>query len=136
MTSRRIIIGKYADGVTYGLKAALPGFDALAEADNSPNLSFNSTWTDIVPILQSGIATSVSGRATVAMTDPGYVPYVECRRFESGNTIHDDYLHGAVNQVGVAGYYNQRSPLTFITQYLSPGEQMIYVAFAVPVVLT
>jgi hypothetical protein len=135
MTSRRVIIGKYADGVTYGLKAALPGFDALAEGDQSPNLSFNSNWNDIVPILQSGIASSGTFAISVLINDPGYVPYIECRKFESGAVIRDDYLYGAINRVGVAGFYIRRSPLTFSTQFLNPGDAMIYVVFGTPVVV-
>jgi hypothetical protein len=136
MTTRRAIIGKYADGVTYGLKTALPGFDALTEGDNSPNLSFNSNWSDIAPVLQSGILTSTGTFSDVLINDPGYVPYVEARRFEAGAVIHDDYLYGALNKIGVAAYYNQRSPLTLRTQSLTAGDQMIYVIFGVPVVLS
>jgi hypothetical protein len=138
VTTRRVIIGKYADGVTYGLKAALPGFDALTEADNSPNLSFNSNWSDIAPVLQSGIVTVPTGTTIVdvLITDPGYVPYVEARKFDGGTTIHDDYLYGAANNIGVAAYYNRRSPLTLRSSRLNPLDSMIYVVFGVPVVLS
>jgi hypothetical protein len=138
MTTRRAIIGKYADGVTYGLKAALPGFDALTEADDSPNLSFNSNWTDIVPAIQLGIVTVPTGTSIVdvLINDPGYVPYVECRRFESGSVIHDDYLYGAVSNIGVAAYYNRRSPLTLRSARINPLDSFIYVVFATPVVLS
>lgn len=136
MTSRRVIIGKYADGVTYGLKAALPGFDALTEADDSPNLSFNSNWADIVPIIQTGIASSATFLIDVLISDPGYVPYVECRRFESGTTIHDDYLYGAPNKIGVGAYYNLRSPLTLRVTSLNPGDALIYAVFGAPVILS
>lgn len=140
MTSRRVVIGKYADGVTFGLKVALPGYDALAEADDSANLSFNSNWSDIVPIIQTGIASIPSGgtSTTVLVTDPGYVPYLEGRKFDSGTTIHDDYLYGATNRIGISLYWIQRSPLTFCATFtnIGAGDPFIYVVFGTPVVLT
>jgi len=140
VTSRRVVIGKYADGVTFGLKAALPGFDALAEADISANLSFNSNWTDIAKPLQLGFAAgsnvgSIPVGATVPVTDPGYVPYVEARLI-SGVTVNDDTMETSnPSRIGVGAYYIQRSPLTLQLD-AAAGYQVLYVVYGVPVVLS
>ncbi|MDD1534554.1 MULTISPECIES: hypothetical protein [unclassified Bradyrhizobium] len=140
MTSRRVIIGKYADGVSLGVKAALPGYDALAESDDSPNLSFNSNWNDIVPIIQSGFltATAAGGAPTdLLVSSPGYVPYVDARKFEGGNLIRDDYTYGtAPTRIGVGIGWRSASPLTLSVYRLNVGDTCIYVVYGVPVVLT
>jgi hypothetical protein len=140
MTSRRVVIGKYADGVTYGLKIALPGgFDALTLDDNSGSLSFNSNWTDIVNVQQLGFASGSSSGSiplgvNVSISDPGYVPYVEARIF-SGSTINDDDVDGSI-KTGVGAYYNQRSPLTLRMPSLGAGQTALFLIYLIPVVLS
>ncbi|MEY9358943.1 hypothetical protein ABH994_001664 [Bradyrhizobium yuanmingense] len=140
MTSRRVIIGKYADGVTYGLKAALPGYDALTLDDNSGSLSFNSKWTDIAPVLQAGFLTSTASSGvptTVAVGHPGYVPYVEARKFEGGAVIRDDYIYGdAPVRIGVGAWWRGYSPLLLAISRLNAGDTCIYVVYGVPVSLS
>ncbi|WP_316234676.1 hypothetical protein [Bradyrhizobium sp. SZCCHNR1020] len=140
MVTRRVVIGKYADGVTHGLKVALPGFDALAEPDLSGNLSFNSNWTDMAQPLQLGFANGVTAGTiilgtNVFISDPGYVPYVESRLFSAGATINDDNLEGSPVRVGVGASYNVRSPLTLHLD-IGSGETALYVTYSVPVVVS
>lgn len=134
MVSRRVIIGKYTDGVTFGMKVALPTYDALAEADDSPNLTFNSNWTNLALPRQLGFA--VGPFPTVSISDPGYVPYAETRLFTGGNTIHDDDMLSGFGRVGCAATYGvTRSPLTLAFD-LNSGETAIFVIFAVPVLVS
>ena len=140
MVSRRVVIGKFADGVTYGMKVGLAGVDALAEDGNSGQLSFNSEWTDIVNVQQVGFVNGTTlggfpGGADVLITDPGYVPYAETRRFTGGNVIWDDNIFVS-NRSGLGGYWYQRAPLTLRMPTLASGETALYVILKVPVILS
>lgn len=92
----RAVIGKYANGTTYGLKVSLPGVNALTADDtDATKFSFNSEWTDFVKIHHIGIfqcPTAYVEGATVSFPALPFSPFVEIRRY-SGNIIWDDYLN-------------------------------------------
>lgn len=112
----RAVIGKYANGTTYGLKVSLPGVNALTADDtDATKFSFNSEWTDFVKIHHIGIFQSPTGYvegAAVEVKFPAlsFVPFVEMRRY-SGNVIWDDYLYpggastaGSSSRVGPSSF--------------------------------
>lgn len=151
MVSRRVVIGKYADGVTYGMKVALPGYDAHVEDGDSPNLTFNSEWTDIAYPHMMGFVSGFTAtgyqvtRVSVPISDPGYVPWLEAR-LVSGNTINDDGPMrlrnnptdplGPVNEyfVGVGAHFSSRTPLTLTIPGFA-GETVFWLTYKIPVVL-
>lgn len=96
MSTRRVVIGRQNDG-TYGLRAALPGEDALtADEDDSDALSFNSDWTNALSVHMVGTATigttwPDSSHGFVFFPALAYIPYAEVRAV-SGNTVFDDLL--------------------------------------------
>lgn len=105
--SRRVVLGKYLNG-TMGLKVSRPGFDALTDDDSDPNkFSFNSQWTNIVPVHQVGIVgpNPVTFENSAPYSDwvnvahnLGYIPFIDARAFypqgyqtSAGDVIWDDY---------------------------------------------
>jgi hypothetical protein len=103
MSGRRVVIGKYNDGVTIGLRVSLPGVDALTGDSSDPgNFSFDSEWTDIAQIHQVSLTSRTTytqpwGTGLVVTgfrtTWPalGYKPFVETRLYSAG-VIYDDYF--------------------------------------------
>lgn len=96
MSTRRVVIGKYNDGVNFGLRVSLPGFDALTDDSNGGGFSFDSNWTDIANVIQTGIVSAVGGggsfvSTSISFVNPGYKPFVEFRQLASGSTVRDDY---------------------------------------------
>jgi hypothetical protein len=139
LVDRRVVIGKFADGVTYGLRVGMPNVDALLEDGNSSRLSFNSEWTDMVSVLQVGFAYgsssgSVATGVEVSVTNPGYPPYVEARRFTSGNTMWDDNIFVS-NRSGIGQIWSSITPLTLKMPALASGEIALYVVYKIPVIL-
>lgn len=88
--SRRVVIGKYNDGVTYGLRCSLPGYDALTDSSAGGDFSFDSSWTDISKIHQVGLVSFATTQANVFWTSLGYMPFLEIRKYV-GNVVYDDY---------------------------------------------
>lgn len=105
--SRRVLIGKYNDGVTYGLRVSLPGVDVLTgDSSDATQFSFDSNWTDIAQLVAVGTI-SVPILASPGYVDAffpslGYYPFCEARRI-SGNVINDDYFKGVTGTSGVQG---------------------------------
>jgi hypothetical protein len=95
MSTRRVVIGKQGDG-TFGLRIALPGFDALTDdANDSNKFSFNSDWADLVKVHAIGTFTLSSSSSTVPVTvvipTLSYIPTMDIRLI-SGNTVYDDHM--------------------------------------------
>lgn len=96
MSTRRVVLGRRADG-TYGMRCALPGKDALtADANDADALSFNSDWTNLLKVHLIGIAAvpqiiSTGFSVTILFPALGYVPYAEARS-ASGSVVYDDLL--------------------------------------------
>lgn len=106
--SRRVVLGRYLNG-TMGLKVSRPGFDALTDDDSDPNkFSFNSQWSNIVPVHQVGIVgpypytVETTGSVEPPWVDVGhnlaFIPYIEARAFypqnsftSAGDVVYDDY---------------------------------------------
>lgn len=128
MTSRRAIIGKYSDGVSYGVRCALPGFDSYTDA--GPGLSFDSNWTDLLKLHAAGIASfpdvTQGLQSYVYFPDVGYAPFVEVRKVV-GNVVYDDFFsdtsYGASLQIA----------RNFLYGGIPGGAAVLYVVFRVPV---
>lgn len=73
--SRRVIMGKWPPGVGsgFGLRVAQPGKDAASLDDR--DLTFNSDWPAILPLVQYGTFGISPGQAfSIATPDLGYIP--------------------------------------------------------------
>lgn len=127
MSSNRVVLGKYNDGVTFGLRVSLPGIDALTGDSSGGDFSFDSSWTDIVHTLQIGLVTFASGNTVVSFVNPGYIPYVEAHLL-SGNSVYDDY-YGTFTPNGAG---NILTPSNFTTSGAA-GAQFIYIVYKIPV---
>jgi hypothetical protein len=101
--SRRVRLGPQADG-SIGLRVSASGFDALTASDDGHAITFDSRWTDIAKIGAIGLAgevviNNVSGTDIYAVRcfypNFGYKPFIEARRFESPNLIHDDWWNSS-----------------------------------------
>jgi hypothetical protein len=88
--TRRAIIGNIS-GSIYGLKVSRPGYDVVTcDPDDPAQTSFYSEWTDIVRAIDVGYASSnTTGYTDYAVTDPGYIPWMEARQV-SGSTVYDE----------------------------------------------
>lgn len=88
--TRRAIIGNMGGGI-FGLKVSRPGYDVTTcDPDDPLQTSFYSQWTDVVKVLDGGYATNSSSLpSTKVVTDPGYIPWIECRQV-SGSTVYDE----------------------------------------------
>ncbi len=87
--SRRSVIGKYADGVNFGVRVSLRGVDALNDDSNGGGFSFDSNWSDISQALMIGTVTKGAAAVSVAFPNQGYVPFCEVRQI-AGNVVFDD----------------------------------------------
>jgi hypothetical protein len=101
--SRRSVIGKYADGVNFGVRVSLRGVDALNDDSNGGGFSFDSNWSDISQALMIGTVTKGAAAVSVAFPNQGYVPFCEVRQI-AGNVVFDDgqwgsFQHGIGAQV-------------------------------------
>ncbi|WP_458760555.1 hypothetical protein ACSVBT_07110 [Afipia sp. TerB] len=92
MSTPGAVLGKYANGTTYGLKTSLPGINALTDDDTDPSkFSFNSEWTDIVRPHQIGIVNFSAVNTIVPFPNLGFRPFYEIRRM-IGSVICDDRM--------------------------------------------
>lgn len=139
MPTRRVVIGKYNDGVNFGLRASLPGIDALTGDSNGGGFSFDSNWTDIANVIQTGFITGLSGVSTaITFADPGYKPFVEVRQVTGGNTVRDDYLSAyqpngtpAANNPRFGHGANVTPGRIGLPQFYAP-DQAVYVIYKIP----
>jgi hypothetical protein len=148
---RRVIIGKYNDGVHFGLRCTLPGFDALTGDSSQGGFSFDSEWTNMAQLLQSGLYVGPTyggldssgniiyiGSRTIPFANQGYIPYVEIRAY-SGDTIYDDLVPWATDTTGKFGVGAIVTTTTIAPSLvngqpgLNSGQQVLYVIYKVPV---
>lgn len=142
MVTPRVVIGKYADNVTFGLRVSLPGNDAFTGNSSSPGtFSFDSEWTDITQLHQIGLAAFrtnvplISGGTTngyqVTWPALGYIPFIEARENVS-NVVYDDYFNGAIGCGGGidATTYGAN---TFTVFGGSASIQLLYVVYKIAV---
>jgi hypothetical protein len=126
--ARRVVLGKYADGVNYGLRVSLPGVDAYLASSSAGGFSFDSNWTDIVKTHMVGTAVLPS---LPSWTDLGYKPYVEIRQI-SGSVVLDDGVYGSGHQVGIAATINNTG-LSGVSGAIAAGSSIIYAVFRLPI---
>lgn len=127
MSTPAVVIGKYLDGVAYGLKCSLPGFNALTDDDGDPSkFSFNSEWTDIVKPHAIGIVPFPSFDTPVYFPALPYRPFYEIRKMV-GNVVYDDhaYILDGNRRIGI------QTDITTNTLRLihPPGNSVLYVIY-------
>lgn len=133
MSTRRVILGNLGGG-QYGLRVSLPGHDVVSGGE----LSFDSGWTDIVKVIQVGVASKTADFdfTDVLFPSPGYQPFAEVR-WRSGLRVYDDYSPLSTNPAAPHGL-----GATILTDRLrlwpaasSPvvAYDVIYAVFRVPV---
>lgn len=126
--TRRLVIGKFNDGVNFGLRCSLPGVDALTADSSSEGFSFDSSWSDISQALLIGAATSPpSGTLVVSFPNQGYIPFAEIRK-TVGNAVYDDASFGL--QIGIAA---QLTATTLDAKALPANTACIYIIHKIPV---
>lgn len=149
MTINRALYGYYQDGITVGLRASLPGYDALTgDSSISGTFSFDSEWTDIVNIhqvsllaRQTGISTPPHLGVTIdgwKLTWPtlGYKPFVEIRLLRSG-VIYDDFMPNGANPsfpFGARGFIVDAEVNNLYVQGSVAGDQLLTIVYKLPVV--
>lgn len=101
--SRRVILGNLGGG-HFGLRVSLPTHDVVSEGSNPETLSFDSGWTDIVKMIQVGVAekTADFDFTDVLFPSPGYQPFAEVR-WRSGLRVYDDYSPLSTNPAAPHG---------------------------------
>jgi hypothetical protein len=80
--AQRLVIGKYADGVTYGMKLSIPGTDVLSA--DPDDLIFDSTWAAAGSVHQTGVTTIGS---TIAFPSLSYRPMLLAIAYSGSSTI-------------------------------------------------
>ena len=135
MSTRRVILGNLGGGV-FGLRVALPGHDVVTEGSNPDALSFDSVWTNIVKMIQVGVASKSNDHnfTDVLFPDPGYQPFVEVR-WRSGLRAYDDASPisiGAYPGIG-AVIKTDRIKLPGTLTGSSVAYDVVYAVFQIPV---
>lgn len=98
--TRRFILGNYGTGVV-GLKAALPGFDAILDDDTDPaKFSFNSQWAQDVMQIHAAGKTRFCTKVTHSL---GFAPFAE---FGFRDNANDAIAH-------MTKYFDSTVGLTF-----------------------
>lgn len=127
MSTPAAVLGKYANGTTYGLKTSLPGINALTDDDTDPSkFSFNSEWTDIVRPHQIGIASFPANLTTIFFPGLAFRPFYEVRRV-IGSVIYDDRFVGSP-QAPWVGMFSDVST-NALTLIAPPGGSAMYVIY-------
>lgn len=130
MVDKRVLIGKYNDNVSFGLRTSRPGIDALTDSSAGGDFTFDSEWTDITKTLQiSSAVTDASGNVTIPYTNPGYIPFVEVR-YVTGNRVHDDYAGGSRGSYG-ANMNIHTSDLQIVL--CAVNATFLYIIYRIPV---
>ena len=79
---QRLLIGKYADGVTYGMKLSVPAQDVLTTTGE--NLIFDTTWAGAGSIHQTGVTTVGT---TITFPTMSYIPMVFAVAYSGSTTV-------------------------------------------------
>lgn len=131
--TRRVILGNLGGGV-FGLRVSLPGEDVVAGGE----LSFDSGWTDIVKMIQVGVATKLADNTftEVLFPSPGYQPFAEVR-YRSGLRVYDDYSPIVVSDASPHGLgatiATDRLRLWPAATGSGTAYDVVYAVFRVPV---
>lgn len=128
----RVLIGKYNDGVTFGLRCSLPGINAVTDSSAGGDFSFDSSWTDISKIHQVGLGTFPSSdtQESVFFSSLGYAPFFEIRRYVS-NVVYDDYWN-STNQWGADAFVFSNTELR-INNAGGPAVTFMYIVYRISV---
>lgn len=134
--TRRVCIGRLPDG-NYGMWCSAPGVDVMTVSNplDSNLLTFNSNWTDIAKVHQSGVASSDSTNPKVSWPDLGYKPFIEVRLVEGGK-IYDDWFNENGLDIGMASEsFSDGLRPTSGRSYVGMKENFtyVYVAYKIPV---
>lgn len=136
MAGRRVVLGKFNDGVTFGLRVSHAGVDALTGDSSGEGFAFDSSWSDIAKLHVVGIASEAFNGVTytIAATIPslGYKPFAEVRRLES-NVVRDDYWTASAPSGGYGNFLSNTSLLCGFSSLSPTGHQALYVVYAIPV---
>lgn len=134
--TRRVKLGNLGGGA-FGLRVALPGHDVVTEGSNPDALSFDSGWTDIVKMIQVGVASKTADHSftDILFPDPGYQPFAEVR-YHIGNRVYDDYnpISAADGFPGLgANIKTDRLQLWGTQSGVGVSYDVVYAVFRVPV---
>lgn len=130
----RVRIGHLPDG-TEGVWTSPAGVNVSTVSNplDGNQLTFNSNWTDIAKVHQSGVADSNASNPKVYWPDLGYKPFIEVRVVE-GSLVFDDSFAGI--DIGSASE-SQSDGLRPTSGRSYPGMRTdfryIYVAYKIPV---
>lgn len=131
--ARRVAIGHLPDG-SEGMWVSAPGVDVMTVSDpnDSNQLTFNSNWTDIAKVHQSGVATSNASNPFLAWPDLGYKPFLEIRGVVGGRVFDDLFTS---NEIGIAPlvFSNGLRPLSRSYPGMATDFTYVYVAYKIPV---
>lgn len=138
----RLLLGRYNNGTTYGMKLSIPGHDVLtAEGDK---LIFDTQWLGAGTIHQTGVTTignvvnfpplsyipmvySITYGGTGQTFDAYWTErYPESRRWATEYTTR--YTAGLVYQVNAGSIYYPPLPSGFTT----PATNVRYFVFRIP----
>lgn len=145
--TRRVVLGRYNDGVTFGLRVSHAGTDALTGDSNIGDFSFDSEWTDIAQLHVVGL-TSWSSAAFQIPNPPnppinipgfaanwpalGYMPFIEVRQLTSGVVVFDDFFD-ATNPNGFYVGPSSALPDGFTFASSANSLQLLYIVYKIPV---
>lgn len=112
--TRRVVLGKYADG-DMGLKVSLPGFDALLDDDSDPTkFSFNSSWDAEI------MRVHMVGKVRMGVKVPhtlGFVPHMEAS--------YRDTSDQSITRASTTVYFSFSSTLSWTRQTFAVTEDWI-----------
>jgi hypothetical protein len=140
----RVVLGTLPDG-SLGLRTSAVGADASTAIDDGFSITFDSRWTDITKVHAIGIAgfafvtipenaqspTSPAWRVRCSFPNLGFKPFVEVRRLDGVNIVHDDWIDD--NNPG--GSYTLIYPSNTYTGGYSAdqGWRMLFAIYPIPV---
>lgn len=130
---RRVAIGGLPDG-SNGMWCSAPGVDVMTVADplDGNLLTFNSNWTDIAKVHQSGAGVSDGSYPFLAWPDLGYKPFIEIRLVQGGR-IFDDTLSSYDFGLAATVFSNGLRPGSRAYPGATTDYSYVYVAYKIPV---
>ena len=82
----RLLLGKYNDGVTYGMKLSIPGHDVMTAVGDK--LIFDTQWLGSGAVHQTGVTTMGN---SVAFPSMGYIPMAYAVTYGGSGQVFDSY---------------------------------------------